>query len=179
MTRSSRSGRNRPSATVPLEHLIAAPLVSATRASAQVVAATVDFLRMVGTNDEGGTRTVDFEFTRPVEQASPGEEPTVTQEPVRVSLPILAIVPIPNLQIDTLKANFSVEARPAAREAGEDPPPMAGRLSSHREHTRSTDRSAKYSISLSASTPDPSEALSRVRDLMAHAVAPVPTQPRS
>jgi hypothetical protein len=163
---------------LPLDHLLASPLVAAARASVALAAAEAEFIEQVGFH-QGVPRMVQFDFDRPVEQ--PGKDGTseVVTEQVRVSLPLLSLVSVPNLRIDTLQTQFTLEIKEIRRDPDGQGVQVLGRPAAHREQTRDSDRTARYTVDLRASAEPPTEALARVLDLMAQtAVALVPPAKR-
>ncbi len=168
-----------PADTLSLDQMIAAPVVSAARAAEALADASADFVRRVGVDEHGAVRTVDFAFSRPVEPPGPADEQAVVGEDVHVSLPLLALVSVPSLRIDTFETHFSLEIRSLAPPAGDtgEPPQVLVKPAAQRENTRDTDKTAKYTVDLRASAAPPSEALARVLDLMAQSVTAVPRPP--
>jgi hypothetical protein len=163
-----------------LEHLIAAPLVAAAKAATALAAVSADFVRTVGTDETGEARLVNFDFPRPVERPGPEGSVEVGSENVRVSLPLLAMVPVPSLKIDSVDTSFTMEVRSLRHRTSNAPdavPQVIGKPTAQREHTRSTDKTAKYAVTVHASSDPPSEALARMLDLMAQSVAPMPHDP--
>jgi hypothetical protein len=170
---------------IAFEDLIGAPLLAAVRASAQAARETADVVAHLGAQPP-----LEFSFSRPREQPRDASEPdpVVVDESVHVSVPLLGIVSVPSLQVDTLDVAFTLEMRSFDREGpGTEPEdPMAadpstapvyravGRPAAHREQTRGTDTVAKYSFELKASNHGTSEAMARLFDLFAQAVAPRP-----
>lgn len=188
---------------LPMEELIGGPLSAACRANLMLAKSTADFINQVGfvspTEIDAKTghnkpsediipRMVDFSFERPGQNATTGE---LKVESVRVMVPLLAIVPVPNLQIDTVNVNFDMEVRSSTSEkstqdqegsvegsgkAGWGPFSVSvtikGKVSAHKEHTRSSDNSAKYHVEVSAKSAGIPEGLARVLDILATAATP-------
>lgn len=165
-----------PADTLSLDQMIAAPVVSAARAAEALADASADFVRRVGVDERGAVRTVDFAFSRPVEQPGPADEPAVEAQDVHVSLPLLALVSVPSLRIDSFETHFSLEIR-SLEPTGGDTPQVLVKPAAQRENTRDTDKTAKYTVDLRASAAPPSEALARVLDLMAQSVTAVARPP--
>ncbi len=158
----------------PLESLIAAPVNAAVRAEALLARTTSDFINTVGLN------TLNFAFERPIQDKMTGE---VLSETVSVQLPLLAAVNIPSLQIQQMDVTFDAQVtqtsqasvEPTAKTTWPNLEPevqVLGKVTTPASHVRSTDYTARYHVELHAASSGPSEALSRVIDLMAHAVAP-------
>lgn len=177
---------------IPIEALIGAPLQGAAKAGVLLADSTAEYIETVGfyTDEQGQrqTRNVDFAFKRPAQDERTGD---VYMEDVSVSIPLLAIAPAPNLQIETIDVTFNLEVRSMYRETEEEDRPSSGgreeskggertgkefqlfgKATTHKEHTRETDKSSKYHIELKAADRGVPEALARVLDLMAASVAP-------
>jgi uncharacterized protein DUF2589 len=165
-----------PADTLSLDQMIAAPVVSAARAAEALADASADFVRRVGVDEHGAVRTVDFAFSRPVEQPGPADEPAVVAQDVHVSLPLLALVSVPSLRIDAFETHFSLEIR-SLTPTGDGAPQVLVKPAAQRENTRDTDKTAKYTVDLRAASAPPSEALARVLDLMAQSVTAIPRPP--
>lgn len=181
---------------LPMESLIGGPLKAACDSNVLMAQATskfitdVGFIPQEGPNGEivpGAPRMVDFSFERPgVDKAG---DPTI--ELVKVKVPILAIVPIPNLQVNTVDVVFDMEVKnstssvekqnvemglEAEAKLGYGPFSLSvkitGSVSSSKENTRSSDSSAKYHVQVNAQNFGTPEGLARVLDLMNQAAAP-------
>ncbi|OWQ83826.1 hypothetical protein CDN99_25510 [Roseateles aquatilis] len=182
---------------LPMGELIGAPLTAACDAQIRLAQATANFIQTVGfLQDENGvptaTRQVTFSFRRPAEGAGPSTPGgTFYEEEVELSVPLLAIVKIPNLSITTVDITFDMEVKSAfsAKEGGSKSGTVkasasggfgpfkasvevSGSISSHQENTRSSDNSAKYHVEVHAADGGMPEGLSRVMDILQTAVAP-------
>ena len=145
--------------------------------------------------DLGKTRIAQFSFTRPVEQtiATPGDTTSmsISEEKVDLEVPLLAIVKVPNLSITTVDVTFDMEVKSsftssekssAELEAAADVTigwgilkakvHIQGKVSSHKENTRTSDNSAKYHVSVHAEDRGMPEGLARVMDILQTAIAP-------
>lgn len=103
---------------VPVQHLIGAPLVATCQAQMQLAESIYEFIEQVGFDPvqtrgvptEPGrstkrkARQVEFSMTRP----SKAQDGTINEEKVDMSVPLLSIVPIPNLQVSNLTVDFQM-----------------------------------------------------------------------
>ena len=101
---------------LPMEALIGGPLQAVADSSLQLARAQATYLMAVGMDQQkdkngkpvtGGAlkpREVDFSMNRPVEN----EDGTITQEKVDISVPLLACVTPPSLQISDVDINFDM-----------------------------------------------------------------------
>lgn len=166
-----------------MENLIGAPLRAAADASMQLADSTASFINKVGFDTEGNVRKATFQF----EKKSFNEDGTTNQDEMKVDVPLLAIVPIPNLQVDEVNVLFDMEVKESEKsESATDLSAtvsgtanfgivkvnVSGSVSSHSSNTRSTDNSAKYHVDVRATNHGTPEGLARVLDMMAASVSP-------
>ncbi len=170
-------------AGLPMEQLIGAPLTAAADASLKLANSTADFINRVGFDSKGNLRSVAFKY----EKRSMNEDGTSNLDEMKVEVPMLAIVPIPNLQVDEVNILFDMEVKQSeksessldvgaslnatARFAGVKVS-VSGSVSVHQGNTRSSDNSAKYHVDVRATNHGVPEGLARVLDMMAANVAP-------
>lgn len=163
--------------------LVSAPLVAACDAQMQLARSTAGFIQQVGVDEQGKTRTASFLYQQ-------GTEGGKRQE-MQVEVPLLAVVPLPNLQIDEIGLTFDMEVRQSERKESEMQTQgnldgalgfgpakvsMRGTVSSHSHHTRASDYSAKYHFEIRAANHGTPEAIERVRDLMLAGIVPDDTE---
>lgn len=166
-----------------MDQLIGAPLSAAADASAQLANSTADFINRVGFDDQGNVRNAAFGY----QKYTPNEDGTSSLDEMKISVPMLAIVPIPNLQIDEVNILFDMEVKQSERQEsatdlsasltgsakiGPVKISVTGSVSSHSSNTRSSDNSAKYHVDVRATNHGTPEGLARVLDMMAANVAP-------
>lgn len=170
-------------AGLQMDQLIGAPLRAAADASVQLATAAADFINSVGFDAEGKVRTVAFGY----QKRSVNEDGTSNLDEMKVDVPMLAIVPIPNLQVDEVNILFDMEVKQSERQEssmdmgasltgsakiGPVKVSVTGSISSHQSNTRSSDNSAKYHVDVRATNHGVPEGLARVLDMMAANVAP-------
>lgn len=170
-------------AGLPMDQLIGAPLTAAADASLRLANSTADFINRVGFDADGSVRNVAFKY----EKRSMNEDGTSNLDEMKVDVPMLAIVPIPNLQVDEVNILFDMEVKQSERsESSTDVGAtlnatanlgvvkvnVSGSVSVHQANTRSSDNSAKYHVDIRATNHGTPEGLARVLDMMAANVAP-------
>lgn len=166
-----------------MKNLIGAPLSAAADASMQLAHSTAEFINTVGFDKNGNTRTAVFKFN----QIGKNDDGSIENQEMSVDVPLLAIVPIPNLQIDEVNILFDMEVKQSEQsESSSDyggsfsgtanfgifKATVSGSVSAHSSNTRSSDNSAKYHVDVSATNHGTPEGLARVLDMMAANVAP-------
>ncbi|MFI5586406.1 DUF2589 domain-containing protein [Amycolatopsis sp. NPDC051758] len=193
---------------LPMETLIGGPLTAACNAQVMLANSTATYINTVGfdrpadgtVTDQAGfarLRTVKFAFQRPREVPPTGDaggDGQAVTEDVSLSVPLLSMVPVPNLQVDTVDVAFDMEVKSAeqskdskdveasldAKGEGRIGPfslsvSVHGKVATHQENTRSSDNSAKYHVAVKATNHAMPEGLARVFDIMATSIAPVTT----
>lgn len=108
-----------PSRPLPLEQLIGAPLRALVLGQGIASQATADFIAEIGfvptaSGKESAARMFEFTYVHPVpDPANPGG---VIDTPTHVSVPLLTVLPIPNLRIAEATISFQadiVDMKPA------------------------------------------------------------------
>lgn len=170
-------------AGLPMDQLIGVPLTAAADASLRLANSTADFINRVGFDSKGNVRNVTFKY----EKRSMNEDGTSNLDEMKVDIPMLAIVPIPNLQVDEVNILFDMEVKQSEKsESSLDvgatlnatanfdivKVSVSGSVSVHQANTRSSDNSAKYHVDVRATNHGTPEGLARVLDMMAANVAP-------
>lgn len=170
-------------AGLQMDQLIGAPLRAAADASTLLANSTADFINRVGFDGNGKVRTVAFAYHK----RSVNEDGTSNLDEMKVDVPMLAIVPIPNLQVDEVNILFDMEVKQSEKQEssldmgatisgtanfGIVKVSVTGSVSAHQSNTRSSDNSAKYHVDVRATNHGMPEGLARVLDMMAANVAP-------
>lgn len=180
---------------LPMRDLIGGPLLAAAEAQQNLASIAWDFYEKIAfeTKTEGtgqaqkttkSTRVVEFTVNRPVEQG--GELKLLPQ---KVEAPFIGLVPIPSLLIDRVDVDFQMEvtdtnvsktsssAEASSKVSGGwwvAKAEVSGKVSSARENTRTTNQTAKYQVHVTASQQPQTEGLSKLMDIMASCIEPVP-----
>lgn len=170
-------------AGLQMDKLIGAPLSAAADASTLLANSTADFINRVGFDAGGKVRTVAFMY----QKRSVNEDGTSNLDEMKVDVPMLAIVPIPNLQIDEVNVLFDMEVKQSEKQEssmdlgasitgtasfGFIKVSVTGSISAHSANTRSSDNSAKYHVDVRATNHGTPEGLARVLDMMAVNISP-------
>jgi len=177
---------------LPMRELIGGPLIAAAEAQEKLAATAWEFYQKIAfeADDKGNpkkeARILEFEVERPIEQG--GEMKAMKQ---KVKAPFIGLVPIPSLLIDNISVDFEMEVKdnnvsksktdstvdtkvtfkkflfPLSAE-------ISGKVTTSRENTRTTDKTAKYTVRVHASQQQPTEGLSKLMDIMASCIEPLP-----
>lgn len=171
-------------AGLKMDELIGGPLTAAADASTLLANSTADFINKVGFDNNGRVRTIAFSY----QKRSMNEDGTSNLDEMKVDVPMLAIVPIPNLQIDEVNILFDMEVKQSEKSEksmdlgasltgslnlGIVKVSVTGSVSAHSSNTRSSDNSAKYHVDVRATNHGTPEGLARVLDMMAVNISPM------
>ena len=142
-----------------------------------------DLMQEIDFNEDGKSRMVEFSFQRPI-QGSP------TPQDVTVQAPFIGLVPLPNLLIDDIQVDFQMEVTATETSTEKSSTEgssstncfggwsvnVGGKVSSSRENTRSTNQTARYQVDESNRQQRQTEGLSKLKDILASCVEPLPTK---
>jgi hypothetical protein len=174
-----------------MSELIGAPLTAVCDAQKNLAQAQYEFIKDIAFTDKEGkeARLVEFNLQRPAETPD-----GITAIDTHVQAPFLGLVPIPSLLVEDVNIEFQMEV--SATESTTDKNSaeasisaeasyngwiakakvqVQGKVSSSRENTRQTNQTAKYQVRVVARQQQATEGLSRLMDIMAQCVAPLPT----
>ena len=168
---------------IPIADLVAAPLVAVSDSQKRLAQSAFEFMQEIGFNEEGKTRMVEFNLQRPIEGST-------TPQDITVQAPFIGLVPLPNLLIDDVQVDFemevtatetsteksSTEGSSGANCFGGWSVNVGGKVSSSRENTRSANQTARYQVDESNRQQRQTEGLSKLKDIMASCVEPLPTK---
>lgn len=178
---------------LPMRELIGGPLFAAAEAQEKLASIAWDYYQKIAYNTDnngkpdGTTRLLEFTLDRPVVQ-----DGVVSAEGNKVSVkaPFIGLVPIPSLLIDRVDVDFQMEVTETNTHKDQSEASfstdisskwfgvnvgISGKVSSSRENTRSTNQTAKYQVHVTASQQPQTEGLSKLMDIMASCIEPVPT----
>lgn len=170
---------------LPIADLISAPLIAASEAQAKLAITTYEYIKKIGFSDDKGTipRLIKFNLERPIQT-----ETGIGKSSMTVSAPFLGLVPMASLLIDNITVDFQMEVSTAETDKSNSAADatltasggfgpfrvaVAGKVSTSKESTRTTNQTAKYQIHVSASQQPAPEALSRLMDILANCTVPL------
>ena len=138
-----------------------------------------ELMQEIGFTEDGETRMVESDFQRPI-QSSP------TPQDVTLQVPMLTIVPIPYIGINDVQVDFQMEVSATEKSSTEGSSStncfggwsvnVGGKVSSSRENTRYTNQTARYQVDESNRQQRQTEGHSKLKDIMASCVEPLPTK---
>ncbi len=183
-----------------MESLIGGPLKAVCNAQTMLAASTVKFIEDVGLEapDANGVRkvrTTAFSFTR---NALTDKGESFGTEEVSMNVPLLSIVKIPSLAVDTVDITFDMEVKSSeSSESSSDKSgeleanadlkvgpfhmdvKIKGSISCHEKNTRASDNSAKYHVQVHAKDYGMPEGLARMLDVLVSASTPTKIESKS
>lgn len=177
--------------SLPIEHMVAAPIIAAVKAQKEVSGMLAEFLHSVALDKDGNARMVTFKYGQETTDSSGN----TTYEDRYIQAPLVALTGIPNLAVENVQVNFELEVTTADTNTSktEGSTSASGKLgffltpkvnfnaslSHSSEQTRKTDTRAKYSFHVEARKQEQPEALMRIVEVMVNAAtAPSKEQPK-
>lgn len=180
-------------AGLPIEELIVSPIIGMAKGQAKLNEVTWKYISEVAfVKDEktGVTtaRSLDVEMNRVVTNADTGEQEI---QKLYNKVPMLPLVPLPSLAITSADIEFAMEVKTS--EASKDTSAsensyeasaggkwwgmsfnakVAGKVSTNKENTRSTDNSAKYNVKVHAEQLPPTEGMLKLSDYLTQMLEP-------
>lgn len=162
-------------ASLPIESLVAAPVMAAMRSQIMISKEFANFIQTVGMDKEGKIRMVPFTFSAPVI----GEDgaPTGKTKECKVNAPFLALTGAPNFAIEELNVEFNMkvetmeqdESDPSLEQGNADQTSgvkIQGRIAENAKQTRKTDTNAQYQFKVTATKQPPPEAIMKIFDIL-------------
>lgn len=171
---------------LPMESLIAAPLIAADQGQQELTDVYLDnLMKLAYTSSSTEKRKLDFKYERPV--INPDGTVGQTEE-FTISAPLLALIPIQAFKMDELDINFDMEVTNTEKSTDQTHPDasatvsynswfgpdasITGSISSDTEHERQPDGSAANNIQAHATQEPPSEGLAKLTSLLAQTKEP-------
>ena len=177
--------------SLPIEYMVAAPLIAAVKAQAEASKSLAQFVDSVALDSQGNARMVTFKYAQEIADGANGGSKTETRY---IQAPFVALTGIPNLSVEAVQVDFELEVNTSDTDTSkttvEDK--VSGKsgflftpevnfsasLSHSSEQTRKTDTRAKYSFHVEARKQEQPEALMRIVDAMMNAASvPSAAQP--
>lgn len=166
---------------LPMDQLISAPLKAAADSNVKLAVATYDFINNVWLDKEGGTtRQLKFNIDR--------KDQTGKDLNYAVNAPFAALVQTPNLMIDSVDIDFTMEVKDTVSTSTENDATasfdgsanylffsvhVSGSVTSKSTNTRQSDQSAKYDVRVHAGQAQVTEGMNRLAQLFASTIEPV------
>jgi hypothetical protein len=166
---------------MPIEKMVAAPLLAAIHAQGQMSLAMAEFINNVGIDKNGNIRMVTFKY----EERTENPDGTTGTDIKYIEAPFLALTGIPNLAVEQVNVSFELEVNTAEDSKSStssdvksetdasfkswwSPASVSTKFTASVSHaseqTRHTDTRAKYSFNVSARRQPAPEAFSRIVD---------------
>lgn len=180
---------------LPIGLLICQPIIEVAKGQAELCNVYLDQLFRLAfktmpdltSGDAVEARTIKFKLNRTVVDATSGETKPVT---VEVEAPLLALVPIPAFTMEEATVNFTMEVKDSTADKITDTSDstmesslsiwgfsssISGKVTTSRENTRSSDKSAKYDIYARAAQQSAAEGMAKLSSIFASVIEPITT----
>lgn len=171
---------------LPLGLLIAQPILEVAKGQAELCKVYLDSLFKLAfvNGKDGDAKVITFNLNRPVVD----EDGNTQMVACQVQAPLLALVPLPSFTMDEATVRFSMEVKTQEVSKAENDTEssatgsysgwgfraqISGKVSSHKENTRSTDKSAKYEIYARAVQQQPVEGMAKLSSIFASVIEPI------
>jgi len=180
---------------VPLGLLVSQPIIEVARGQAELCNVYLDQLFRLafqsmpdfskGDSDPVAARVIKFTLNRPVVDTDTGATKIM---PVTIEAPLLALVPVPAFTMEEATVNFTMEVKEAQTEKASSgtesdfsssfsawgfKAAISGKVTANREHTRSTDKTAKYEIFARAAQQPAAEGMAKLSTIFASVIEPI------
>lgn len=173
---------------LPIDDLIAGPIIASARAQGQLAQVYLDYVFKLAFKEGDPTKDsniVSFNLERPVTDGAGN----ISSESVTVSAPLISLVPVPAFLMQETTVEFTMEVKSHTADTSKTEAEVGtevsanywgihakitGSVSTSREHTRTTDKSAKYNIQARAIQQAPSEGMAKLTQLFASFMEPIP-----
>lgn len=173
---------------IPIDFLIATPLISTARANMALATVMAEFINEIGFDpkDKGKARIVSFKLTRMVQDPVTQK---FSEQTITVNAPLLGLVPIPALLVQSVNIDLTINVSSSLQTVdtskadasltlgatwGWGNASFTGSYSTSSTNTRTTDNSAKYEVQVVAQQQPLPEGMSRLMDVMASCITPIP-----
>ncbi len=175
---------------LPLGLLVCQPILEVAKGQAALCEVYLDYLFKLAFEEDPQkhtkkAKTVSFTLTRTIINNG-------TPHPVEVQVdaPLLALVPVPAFTMDETTVRFTMEVRDQVVDktsltdktesqfgynAWGFNASISGSVTAQNEHTRTTDKSAKYEIYARACQQPPAEGMAKLTTILASVIEPITT----
>jgi hypothetical protein len=177
-------------AGLPLGLLVCTPIIEVAKGQSELCRVYLDYVFKLAYVYKDGQKTDDaniikFNLTRPVTDGSGN----ISQQSITVNAPLISLVPVPAFTMNEATVNFSMEVKEQVVDKSTSSEKtdietgfsywgfhakVTGSVSASREHTRSSDQSAKYEIYARASQQPPAEGMAKLSTVFASVIEPIP-----
>lgn len=177
---------------LPMSHLIGGPLSALCEGQAQLARTTKDFIEDVGLTEDQQLRMIEFSYHTPVEIPKADGDVQLAMQKNQVQLPLISIVSVPNLQVESADINFTMEVKSSRyverhhqQHSDSDSAPKRDTATLPFEQRKRTvlsgsvtsnnrsQTAATFDIKIKARQQAQPEGLSRIMDMLHKTIAPI------
>jgi hypothetical protein len=179
---------------LPIEDLIVSPLVGMAKGQAKLNEVTWKYIKDIAFQGKGETRALDVQINKVMTNPDDGTQSWVTHY---AKVPMLPLVPLPALAVKTADITFEMEVQTSNQTTSSTDTEtdvtvkasggwfgmkysaqMSGKVATHKENTRKTDNSAKYTVNVHAEQLPPTEGMMKLSDALIQMIDPTVTPPK-
>lgn len=178
---------------LPLGLLVCSPIIEVAKGQAELCRVYLEYVFKLAYADgqppqkgqKKDANMISFTLNRPVTSGS-GQ---ISQQAIEVNAPLMALVPIPAFTMQEATVSFTMEVKESAVDTSSTTASVgssfggsfwgfsasiSGSVTTASSNTRSTDNSAKYDITAKAVQQPPAEGMSRLNQIFASVIEPIP-----
>lgn len=175
-------------AGLPLGLLVCSPIIEVAKGQAELCNVYLETVFKIaykdGNVDGGEANIVSFALERPVTDNAGN----VSSKKITVNAPLLSLLTIPCFVMDEATVQFTMEVKESvtdtsSTEVGAESKfsasywgcsaEISGSVTTKSEHTRNTDKSAKYDIFARAKQQEPAEGMAKLTTVFASVIEPI------
>jgi Protein of unknown function (DUF2589) len=175
-------------AGLPLGLLVCSPIIEVAKGQAELCNVYLQYVMKLAYKDgdinKGEVNLLKFTLNRPVTD----NQGNITQQAIEVNAPLLALVPVPAFTMQEATVSFNMEVKSTVVDKNANTgsasssfggsfwgftASISGGVSSSASTERTTDQSAKYTITAKAIQQPPAEGMSRLNTIFAAVIEPI------
>ena len=174
-------------AGLPLEQLIAQPLIEVAKGQAELCSVYLSYLSRLACKDgnaDGETNVLKFKLNRKIVS----QDGDSKLQEIEVQAPLLSLVPVPAFVMDEATVNFELEVKEQSmpKSTGDESVEsqfstsfggchanIQGQVAAHQENSRQTDNTAKYNIYTRAVQQPSAEGMEKLTSISASVIEPI------
>lgn len=171
---------------LPIDQLICAPIVAVAEGQSELCRVYLDNLFRLAFKDSQHKElnSIDFNLQRMIV----GENGDVKTQDIKVSAPLLSLVPVPAFTMDEATVRFTMEIKEINTQKNDSKSELStdagfskwgfhanikGKVTASSSNTRTSDHSAKYDIFARAVQQPPAEGMAKLTSIFASVIEPV------
>jgi hypothetical protein len=176
---------------IPIDHLVSAPLIASARGNGALSEVNLEvFLKLAfldGTGKKPAPRMLTFDLERPYQtNKADGTAGAWTKQALQVNVPCAALLPLPALMVDKISIDFTTSMSnetvdkvevgvEVGAEGGFGAFSFTAKVTTNVENQRTSKQECTYQFHVEASQQPQAEGMSKLCDIFASVIEPMPT----